>query len=390
MSLLMLRYVVLLICCTFIAGSTFNPWQIHSPNARQAQLSILKRSPQSFYLNVQRAKLHLPELPDDTVLALRLLGHPEAAFEWALRQVRLGELHTALLLASAHWETVSPQSRRRLLESLIAAEAVSEVQQLAAQFTLPHPYMTLSQIMLGAPASSLSGADLQALKIKTLDEISWGSAQCARRVVMLSDSWQGINKLTQLKTQYLAAPLPLAGSYCFSDPVYLGADMQCRLKAQKFAYCDLSTLPGRARWSSADHLVLMTTRGDANVSRGVMTLSLSSDYNVFIHELMHFSGFEDEYAIGESKARWLCATPGLKAPNLYVGHQPPEGWYPSRSCEAGLLPAYKPQQAMSNMQYQSLALTKRYKALWLLAFQQQRNKPTDFQQFIQVRLAAKG
>ncbi|MCG7536410.1 hypothetical protein [Pseudoalteromonas sp. OOF1S-7] len=390
MSLLMLRYMVLLVCCTLVASSTFNPWQTHSPNARLAQLSVLKRSPHSFYLDVQRAKLRLPELPDDTVLALRQLGHPEAAFEWALRQARHGELHAALLLASAHWETVSLQSQRRLLESLIFAEALPEVQQLASQFTLPQPYRTLSRIMQGVSASALSSADLQALNIKTVDEISWGSAQCARRVAMLSDSWAGLKKLQQLKTQYLAAPLPYSGSYCFADPVYLGTDLQCRLKAQKFAYCDLSILPGRAKWSSADHLVLMTEHGDANVSRGVMTLSLSSDYKVFIHELMHFSGFEDEYAIGKAKAHRLCATPGHKAPNLYVGHQPPDGWYPSRSCEAGLLPAFKPQQAMSNMQYQSLALTTRYKALWLLAFQQQRNKPTDFQQFIQVRLAANG
>ncbi|MDK1313007.1 hypothetical protein [Pseudoalteromonas ardens] len=390
MSALMLRYVVLLVCSTLIAGSAFNPWHFNSPNARQAQLSLLKRSPQSFFLDVRRAGLLLPELSDDTVLTLRKLDEPSAAFEWAIRLVEQGHLDTALLLASAHWEATSAQAHLRLLKSLTTAQAVSEVNQLASQFVLPQPYFTLSQVMQGASASMLASDDLQQLTIRTVNELHWDDAKCIRRVAMLSDSWLGLKKLQRLKAQYLAAPLPHSGSYCFAEPVYMGSDLQCHLKAQKFAYCDLAALPGSEYWSSADHLVLMTKHGDANVSRGVMTLNLNSDYAVFIHELMHFSGFEDEYAIGEAKAQWLCATPGYKAPNLYVGTTPPKGWYPSQSCEAGLLSAFKPQQAMSNMQYQSLALSTRYKELWLLAFQQQRDKPTDFQRFIQVKLAAKG
>ncbi|TMP35600.1 hypothetical protein [Pseudoalteromonas rubra] len=390
MSAYVLRYVVMLICITLIAGSTANPWLFNSPNSRQAQLSLLKRSPQSFYFDTQKASLLIPQLPDDSVQALRQLGQPEAAFEWAHRLLEKGELSTAVMLASAHWQAVSIQARSRLLQSLTAMQAVPEIIQLSAQFTLPKPYMTLSQLMQGVSSSRLGRSDLNRLAIETVGDVSWENSECQRRVLLLSDSWLGLSKLEQLKAQYLAAPLPYAGSYCFAGPIYMGADLQCGVKARKYAHCDVINMPGRAHWSSADHLVLMTERGAANVSRGVMTLNLKSDYKVFIHELMHFSGFEDEYAIGAEKAKWLCATPGHKAPNLYVGHTPPKGWYPSHSCEAGELPAYKPQQAMSNMQYQSLALSARYKELWLLAFQQQRNKPTNFQRFIQVKLAAKG
>ncbi|MCO7190316.1 MULTISPECIES: hypothetical protein [unclassified Pseudoalteromonas] len=390
MSASVLRYVVMLVSITLIAGSTANPWLLHSPNARQAHLSLLKRSPQSFYLDTRQASLLLPELPDDTVLALRQLGLPEAAFEWANRLLKKGDLSTAVMLASAHWNAAGAQAHRRLLQSLTAIQAVPEIIQLSAQFTLPQPYMTLSQLMQGVSPGQLGRSDLNRLAVDTLDKVSWNNPACQRRVLMLSDSWLGLNKLEQLKAQYLKAPLPYAGSYCFAGPIYMGADLQCGVKARKYAHCDVVNMPDRAHWSSADHLVLMTERGAANVSRGVMTLNLKSDYKVFIHELMHFSGFEDEYAIGTEKAQWLCATPGRKAPNLYVGHAPPKGWYPSHSCEAGALPAYKPQQAMSNMQYQSLALSTRYKELWLLAFQQQRNKPTNFQRFIQAKLAARG
>ncbi|MDT0594496.1 tetratricopeptide repeat protein [Glaciecola petra] len=81
--------------------------------------------------------------------------------------------------------------------------------------------------------------------------------------------------------------------------------------------CDLWPLAKIRHKPLYSHLVLFLPSGKAYVQNGLMHLDQADVYSVFVHELAHFAGFVDEYAISDYLAEQYCS--GMfEAPNLLV------------------------------------------------------------------------
>ena len=79
------------------------------------------------------------------------------------------------------------------------------------------------------------------------------------------------------------------------------------IDSNKFAHCNFHIVEDvyKQYISNSDYIILLTDKGKANVRGRKMTLTSLSNYNILVHELMHFAGFEDEYILPKEKADWL-------------------------------------------------------------------------------------
>ncbi|MGK0399827.1 MAG: hypothetical protein ACJA0I_002133 [Gammaproteobacteria bacterium] len=84
--------------------------------------------------------------------------------------------------------------------------------------------------------------------------------------------------------------------------------------------CDLYPLSQLKTPLSFTHMVVFAEQGKANVNNGVMFLDQSDSYSVFVHELAHFAGFVDEYALPDDLANYHCGK--NIAPNLLLSPMP--------------------------------------------------------------------
>ena len=80
--------------------------------------------------------------------------------------------------------------------------------------------------------------------------------------------------------------------------------------------CDLSRIAKKSFTPGYTHLVFFLEEGKAYVHNGAMYLDQADTYSVFVHELAHFVGFVDEYAVSTSLAQQYCYK--SDAPNLLV------------------------------------------------------------------------
>lgn len=115
------------------------------------------------------------------------------------------------------------------------------------------------------------------------------------------------------------ADLPL----CVLPPIWLQKDsLACSSNFDNEARlgCGLYPLSQLKTPLSFTHMVVFAEQGKANVNNGVMFLDQSDTYSVFVHELAHFAGFVDEYALPESLADYHCSK--NVAPNLLLSALP--------------------------------------------------------------------
>jgi hypothetical protein len=111
------------------------------------------------------------------------------------------------------------------------------------------------------------------------------------------------------------ADLPL----CVLPPIWLASEsLKCdsRFNNKPRLGCDLYPLSQLTSPLSFTHMVVFAEEGKANVNNGVMYLDQSDTYSVFVHELAHFAGFVDEYALPDPLANYHCAK--NVAPNMIL------------------------------------------------------------------------
>ncbi|MBE0367072.1 hypothetical protein [Pseudoalteromonas aurantia] len=337
--------------------------QLATPYERS---NFLTQFPNAFYQLDNTFALR--ELPNKTINALLVLEVPDIGFEWAIRHAKRDDFKSSKLYWQRYLQEVPLSQFLRLLEVLKKANRVNEMSDVAVYRALPIYYQDWLALHRGISPLGLSSARLSAHNIiKPSSQISF-SKRCINKVLLLTDHLLGLEKLNGLRLQYNQTPEPSAMSYCFSEPMYIGNVAECSTKNEQFAHCKFELLVDvfPSLLHQADKLVVLTRNGYANVRGNMMTLNGRSSYAVFLHELMHFSGFEDEYPVPESKALWLCAAPGQHAPNLYVGEatSAPRGWQRSNTCNKGGLQAFKPSDEWSIMEYQSKPLSEQYRILW--------------------------
>ncbi|WP_152085283.1 hypothetical protein [Pseudoalteromonas sp. A25] len=353
----------------------------HQPYAHASleQNALLLQTPQVYYQ--LESQIELSALPVHVIKALLALDVNEVKFEWAIRLAQQSRFKASRLYWLKYYNKATAQQRERLKKVFVEQEAFSELERLKNQFTLKEPLYTLLASEHGALPSMLSHRSLATWNLPILSSPQSFSEQCKNSILLVSDHYRGMKKLNALKAQYLKKPEPQAYSYCFTEVFYIGNIMMCKGEQNQFAKCNAEYFIAQYEGflDNIDYLIMMTKSGLANVSNGMMTLTSSSDYQVFLHELMHFSGFEDEYAVAPSKARWLCSIAGQHAPNLVVSkHSPEQGWYKSNTCKNGALQAFKPSKNWSIMQFQERPLSHKYRQLWQNAINSKRYQLPTF------------
>ncbi|MCF2857831.1 hypothetical protein L1286_10135 [Pseudoalteromonas sp. SMS1] len=319
-------------------------------------------------------------LSDAQALSLRKQGYPHFAIEWAIRLIKQQQYEQAWLLIKQYWPSAGKPIQVRLLKQLDLQNHYQLISNIFADYPTIEPYYTTAQLAQGVDPDKLSTEVLSQINVVTLDMLHGKQNDCAHQIILLGDTLKSTLQLTHIKAKYQKSALAKQLPYCLSDPIYVGKSVACTGSEKAFIRCNLAKVAHAKSLAEARHVVVMTELpGLANVRHGIMSLNSSHEFELFVHELMHFSYFEDEYPIPQEKAKWLCAAPGLKAPNLYVGEHPPQDWYPSKTCMHGKLPSYKPSHTLSKMEYHAINLSNQYLGLWLKALEQSLMAPSDFQ-----------
>ena len=331
-----------------LSSATLQRWLVKSPHLYFQMASHLTVTPVQASHSLVRALAQLPLINWQFEQLRRALGS-------APQQRR-----KSLLLT--RWHKLNQQQRHQLAELLLQTSQwrlLAEVKKLGG---VPQSHQVFTQLAQANKVVKLP-RHKELDHYQLLDEVSKPTHHCRYHIALIASDLKGLRQLQQLKVAFEQQPEPQAGVYCLSKPIYAAKRLNCAEK-DRFAKCRLAA---SSIAESFDYTVLMAAKGHANVVGQQMTLAHTSNYNVFIHELMHFSGFEDEYPVALAKAKWLCAKSGYKAPNLYVGEHAPYNWVPSRTCKHGKLASFKPQKGYSLLEYQSIKLSEKYRELWLAA-----------------------
>ena len=327
---------------------------------------------------------NLKALPNFSVESLALNGSTPATFNWSKRLLRVGKADKAKL----YWQTIvislTRNERLQLAQLLFDLNRWDDLSDLTEQGLVPQSVI-LEQVKLhlSYPPASISSKFASQAGFLLSPKMLKANSRCAYNVLMMSDHRVGLTKLDSFSDIYSLSPEPSENSFCFSEPVYLGNNIACQTNPLKAAACNWQLVIEHYVWPQEfDFIVMMSREGRGNVRGGVMQLSSKSSYQLFLHELMHFSGFEDEYAVPKSKQAWLCQQKGYVAPNLFIANNlsPPVGWYPSETCE-GTAKSYKPNKPWSIMRYQQLPLSQKYRELWASQIHNQLYKPVRYHQY---------
>ncbi|WP_133471341.1 hypothetical protein [Paraglaciecola marina] len=131
--------------------------------------------------------------------------------------------------------------------------------------------------------------------------------------------------------------------------------------------CDLLSFAKQLKNIDFTHLVIFADEGKANVHNGIMFLDKQDTYDVFVHELAHFSGFIDEYPLSAGLAKRVCA--GVDAPNLIFKNAAekanPSTEYLARTCDNHAAQAFKASSQLTFMEYHDLAyIPQHYLSAW--------------------------
>lgn len=148
--------------------------------------------------------------------------------------------------------------------------------------------------------------------------------------------------------------------------------------------CDLPLLAQGLKSRKFTHLVVFADSGKANVHNGIMYLDQKDTYDVFVHELAHFSGFVDEYPLSVDMAKQICE--GQNAPNLMFidTTQKLSKLVAARTCDNHPNQAYKTSNRLTFMEYHDVAyIPPQYLSAWHSSLLDQQNSPSAHVNFAQ-------
>ena len=155
--------------------------------------------------------------------------------------------------------------------------------------------------------------------LASLAEVAAQAPSCAQTIQFVATTLvsfiQAMGFQEQFEKDKRLADLPL----CVLPPIWLEKNsLACSSNFDNEARlgCDLYPLSRLKTPLSFSHMVVFAEQGKANVNNGVMFLDQTDTYSVFVHELAHFAGFVDEYALPESLAEYHCSK--NVAPNLLL------------------------------------------------------------------------
>ncbi|MBU2976993.1 sel1 repeat family protein [Alteromonas sp. C1M14] len=219
-------------------------------------------------------------------------------------------------------------------------------------------------------------------KATSVPAISRNNAQCHQKIGVFASSLATLVKADELVTNYEKDRRLQSLPMCIDRPVWLTPDsLKCDAENNGAGRldCDVRPLATAVRKRGLTHAVVVGELGKANVNNGVMFLDLTDAYSVFVHELAHFAGFVDEYALGKEAAKRYCGAP--EAPNLIFDGkisyaplstlqnwqtlQPGVGIWPAQTCARSEIRAYKPSGHITFLEHHDSGdIPPIYLALW--------------------------
>ncbi|WP_371193353.1 hypothetical protein [Glaciecola sp. SC05] len=214
---------------------------------------------------------------------------------------------------------------------------------------------------------------------------------CSQQLQVVASSLETVVRANQIKRQFEQDERFEGLSICMNPVVWLPKNvLACKNQAINARInCDLKAFAEVLRPPNFTHLVVITDAGKAYVQRGVMYLDRADEYSVFVHELAHFAGFVDEYALSKQMASLHCGSP--TAPNLMVESEGGElnnvkmlKWQdastealsiaPSKTCQRYDKAAYKPSTGITFLEHHD---TENIPKLYLSLWQQQLGKESE-------------
>ncbi|KAF7766868.1 hypothetical protein PUND_a2759 [Pseudoalteromonas undina] len=358
-----LKLSALLLCASVISGSSNKQNSIGFWQVLHAKANVID----SYWQFPRYFANHILQLPTTALATLARNKIADAQYGYGLSLLSNNQTETAKLFWQASLDKITRAQQKKLADSLFSQQRWQDLALLKNQNKLPKGDIFYHlQLQQQAPIETLSASFMNKLGFLLASEQVEIQKQCTFNVLMLSDHRDGLYRLNQFRNAYFQNPEPSLNTFCFSKPVYVGSAISCNSTESSRAKCNWQQSSLKKRLPTGfDFAVMMPKQGTASVKNGLMHINSQASYAVFLHELMHFNGFEDEYALPAKKQAWLCQLDGFVAPNLFIAKKSvaPKGWHKSQSCQQGGT-AYKPSAQWSIMQYQQLGLSAQYRVLW--------------------------
>ena len=353
----------LLLCISFFNGSSNKQNSIGFWQVLHDKANVID----SYWQFSDYFSKHILQLSPDQLSTLARNEIAHAQYGYGLALLANNQTETAKLFWQQSLDKISPEQQVKLANLLLWQQRWHDLALLKAHNKLPKGDAFYHfQLQHSAPLDTLNHSFMDKLGFLLASKQIETQKQCTFNVLMLSNHRDGLYKLNGFSKTYQQTPEPSSNTFCFSKPIYVGNSIECNVSDTRLSQCDWQNSSLKHQLpKDFDFAIMMPKKGLANVHKGLMHISSEANYAVFLHELMHFNGFEDEYVLPKEKQAWLCQLEGLVAPNLFIAQSTnaPKGWHKSQSCQQGGV-AYKPSARWSIMQYQQLGLSQQYRHLW--------------------------
>jgi len=139
---------------------------------------------------------------------------------------------------------------------------------------------------------------------------------CLRSISMIATNLDDLNKMLTFK-ENLAQHL-FAAYFCIDNISYVPiTSFDCKHNNNAAINCNEALWHTQTSRLATDYLAVMLPQGGANVHYGILYLDSFDSFEVFTHELSHFLGFVDEYAM--PNRHQVCQIPvGGKGHNIVL------------------------------------------------------------------------
>jgi hypothetical protein len=215
---------------------------------------------------------------------------------------------SAFKLAKLHWQ----------LQDKSAALTAFEV-----SYEMGNPLaIDYINVLKNVPRTEASLMYSEAPKSEIVSAVALNNpAQCAQQLQFVASGLDSVVQATSFEALFANDARFDTLDICVNPVVWLEQDeLPCTPQDETSRNgrikCDLSPLADILQTPNFTHLVVFAESGRAYVQRGVMYLDRADDYSVFVHELAHFAGFVDEYALSSGFAEQHCEA--SNAPNIMI------------------------------------------------------------------------
>lgn len=225
---------------------------------------------------------------------------------------------------------------------------------------------------------------------------------CKQKLLFVTANIESLPQAEHFRKRFSKDPRMNALSICIYDMTWFDpVDISCDENWQQSGRlgCRLLSLAKKLKKLPFTHLVMFADKGKANVHNGIMFLDRMDTYDVFIHELAHFSGFIDEYPLTHGLAKRVCG--GVDAPNMVfkraeqtqvdrhywqlIGLENSTDIFAARTCDNHATQAFKASKQLTFMEYHDTAfIPAHYLTAWQMQLQQTPNQPSAHINFAQL------